>query len=235
MEHHPYLSRPVKDRFTRALFISLALHGALAAVVPLLPRYLASLAPPQVVTVSLAESDPTAPRSSIPAPVQPERRSSSLRNEMALPSPVEELSEESPEVEAATPDPPRQAISPDSSLYLGMTRGFFKSLSDGETLRGDVREYYFALVRKVNEQWWTAVGEKEVDAGRGEALVTILMKKDGEILDVRLVKSSESPEYDRMILDAVQAATPLPPLPDSYTGDYFQAPLRLMAPLGLLS
>ncbi|WP_298435204.1 energy transducer TonB [Geobacter sp.] len=122
-----------------------------------------------------------------------------------------------------------------SSLSLGMSRGFFRSLADGDTLRSDIKEYYFTLVQRINEQWWGVAEQRRTEPGRQEALVTIVLKRDGEILDVRLIKSSGNPEYDRMILNALQSATPLPPLPESYPGEYFQAPFRLVAPSGLLS
>jgi protein TonB len=138
-----------------------------------------------------------------------------------LPNPVEEVS----------PPPPQTT---DSSLSLGLTRGFFRSLADGETLRSDVRDYYFTLVERVNEQWWSVAGGTDVEPGQREALVTITLRKSGEIFDVRLVKSSGNDEYDRMIMDALQAASHLPPLPESYPGEFFQAPLRLLAPRGLL-
>lgn len=232
-QHQPLPHRPAGDRFLRTFALSLALHGAFAVTLPLLPRHNAGLNFSQAVTVSLADTQPVTPprlRTAYPATAV---TTPPVKREMTLPSPEEASSPEvppAPETAQAQPEPQAHR----SSLSLGMTRGFFRSLGDGETLRGDIREYYLTLVQRINEQWWSMGGEG-VEPGRHEALVTILMRKNGEILDIRLVRSSGNPDYDRMILNALQAATPLPPLPESYAGEYFQAPIRLMAPLGLFS
>lgn len=233
MEHHPPLYRPAKNLFAKALSLSLALHLAFAAVAALFPGRLASLAPESIVMVDLTDAgnqkSKEIPRTSAIRPASPPAK------QMVLPSPDEKpLADPSPipvEEEAPPPVPPQTNT---ASLSTGLTRGFFRSLADGETLRGDVREYYFDLVERVNEQWWAAASSAAMEPGRQEALVTITVRKNGELLDVRLVKSSGNDEYDRLIMDALQAASNLPPLPESYPGEFFQAPLRLMAPRGLL-
>lgn len=231
---HQLLNRPAADRFPRAVALSLALHGILAAMVPLLPRHNAGLDLSQAVTISLADTQPHTTTNLRTVPPEAPVTTPPVKREMALPSPTEASREE--EVPSA-PEAAQHQSEPQarrSSLSLGMTRGFFRSLGDGETLRGDIREYYLTLVQRINEQWWAMDG-KGVEPGKHEALVTIMMRKNGEILDIRLVRSSGNPDYDRMILNVLQAATPLPPLPESYAGEYFQAPVRLMAPLGLFS
>ena len=231
MEHSLHLNRPAKNLFARALTLSLALHLSFAAVAALFPGRLASLAPESIVMVDLTDAGAPLPgeiakqaASPRPAPLPPKQMTLPFPEEQALPASAPE-----PEV---SPPAPSQANT--ASLSIGLTRGFFRSLADGETLRGDVREYYFELVERVNEQWWTAATGTAMEPGRHEALVTITVRKNGELLDVRLVKSSGSDEYDRLIMDALLAASNLPPLPESYPGDFFQAPLRLMAPRGLL-
>jgi len=232
MEHPQHLNRTTRNLFARALTLSLALHLSLAAVAALFPPRLESLLVPEsIVMVDL--TDPAPPRSGeIVTPTASQTATPSSPKQMMLPSAVEEaLPVPEPETEAPRPSPPQANA---ASLSLGLTRGFFRSLADGETLREDVREYYFELVERVNAQWWATATSAAMEPGRHEALVTITVRKSGELLDVRLVKSSGSTEYDRLIMDALQAASNLPPLPESYPGEFFQAPLRLMAPRGLL-
>uniref|UniRef100_A0A831UAC2 TonB C-terminal domain-containing protein n=1 Tax=Geobacter metallireducens TaxID=28232 RepID=A0A831UAC2_GEOME len=233
MEHPQHLNRPAKNLFARALTLSLALHLFLAAVAALFPGRLARLAPESIVMVDLADPGPprtgeiVTPAASRPAaPSPPKQMALPSAEEKALPASVPE-----PETEAPPPVTPQTNT---ASLSIGLARGFFRSLADGETLREDVREYYFELVERVNAQWWATAAGSAMEPGRREALVTITVRKSGELLDVRLVKSSGSEEYDRLIVDAIQAASNLPPLPESYPGEFFQAPLRLMAPRGLL-
>lgn len=231
MEHHSACHRHARERLPRALFLSLALHGALAAAILGLPRAHSPFDTLSTVTVDLSErNELSAPTTSQLAPEK--RAVAAVRRAMALPDPAEKTGEEQPQ--QPLPPPPAAHEANTSSLSLGMSRGFFRSLADGDTLRSDIKEYYFTLVQRINEQWWAVAGQTKAEVGRREALVTVVLKRNGEVLDVRLLKSSGSPEYDRMILNALQAA-PLPPLPDSYPGEFFQAPFRLMAPLGLFS
>jgi len=232
MEHHPPLYQP-RNLFAKSLTLSLALHLALAVVAVLFPGRLARLAPERIIMVDLSDASTPLPQVSRKTTAA-KPPASIAQPQMVLPSPTEKILPTPPptHVEEVSPQPLPQATG--SSLSLGLTRGFFRSLADGETLRGDVREYYFALVERVNEQWWSAASDTDVEPGRREALVTITVRKSGEIFDVRLVRSSGNDEYDRMIMDALQAASHLPPLPASYPGEFFQAPLRLMAPRGLL-
>lgn len=227
------LHRPAKNLFARTLILSLALHLAFAMVAALLPGRLGHLTPESIVMVDLSDvatpvSKVSPKASAVQSPVSP------FRKQMVLPSPDDTILPAPPPtpVEEVTATAPPQANA--STLSVGLTRGFFRSLADGETLRGDVREYYFELVERVNEQWWEAASGTAMEPGRQEALVTITVRKSGELLDVRLVKSSGNNEYDRLIVDTLQEASNLPPLPDSYPGEFFQAPLRLMAPRGLL-
>ncbi|AJE03315.1 energy transducer TonB [Geobacter pickeringii] len=230
MEHHSAFHRHTGERLPRALLLSLALHGALAATILVLPRAQSTLNTLSTVTVDLSDrNDLSAPSTSRVA-AHDRRSVTAVRPAMALPTPAEKIVEE----QSQPPSPPPANEAKPSSLSLGMSRGFFRSLADGETLRSDIKEYYFTLVQRINEQWWSVAGQAETGPGKREALVTVVLKRNGEIFDVRLLKSSGSPEYDRLILNALQAA-PLPPLPDSYPGEFFQAPFRLMAPLGLLS
>lgn len=234
MENHSPLSRPANNPLVRALTLSVALHLAFVIVAMLLPGRLVRYNPEHIVMVDL--TDATHPvQQQEPREITSVKPSAvNMQQQMVVPDPsdmVVPLPQPIPE-EEVSPPPPAQAN--DSSLSLGLTRGFFRSLADGETLRSDVREYYFALVERVNEQWWTTAARTDMELGRREALVTITVRKSGEIFDVRLLKSSGNDDYDRMIVDALQAASNLPPLPESFPGEFFQAPLRLMAPRGLL-
>ncbi|MBT1075905.1 energy transducer TonB [Geobacter grbiciae] len=233
MEHHPHLHRPARTLFVGTLVLSLALHLSFAALASLFPGRLTGLASESIVMVDLTDAaapltKPPVGATAVQRPVSPAQKQMVLPTpeEKALPAPSPTPMEELP-----PPVPPQTSV---SSLSVGLTRGFFRSLADGETLRGDVREYYFELVERVNEQWWDAASGTGMEPGRQEALVTITVRKNGELLDVRLIRSSGNDQYDRLIMDTLQAASNLPPLPDSYPGEFFQAPLRLMAPRGLL-
>ncbi len=120
----------------------------------------------------------------------------------------------------------------EASLGLGMTSGYFTSIGDGDTLRDDIREYYFEMLRRVNEKWW--LNSDGHGKGRRSAVFYLVIARDGKIIDRMLVESSGNPACDKAMLQALEAASPLPPLPETYRGDFFQAPLRFNLPLNLL-
>lgn len=120
-----------------------------------------------------------------------------------------------------------------ASLGLGITRGFFRSLAEGETLRDDIRMYYFSLLQNINEKWWL---DKNIDRkGIREVVMNIIVARNGEIVAKQLIRGSGNAAYDKAVLNALEAAGPLPPLPENYNGDFFQAPIRLVPPLNLLA
>ncbi|GAB7026079.1 energy transducer TonB [Geotalea toluenoxydans] len=119
------------------------------------------------------------------------------------------------------------------SVGLGATRGYFRSLGDGETLREDIQAYYFELLQNINEKWWL---DKDIDRmGIKEVVMNIVIARDGTIVAKELVHSSGNTGYDKAVLKALAGAGSLPPLPETYNGDFFLAPIRLVAPLNLLA
>ncbi|KAF0218920.1 MAG: hypothetical protein FD174_2436 [Geobacteraceae bacterium] len=120
-----------------------------------------------------------------------------------------------------------------ASMGFGITNGHFSSLADGKTLREDMREYYLTMLQRFNEKWWL---DKNVTLGgvRG-AVILVSIARDGSIADKNLLQSSGNQANDRALLQALEAAGPLPPLPKTYEGNYFKAPLRFVAPLNLMA
>lgn len=148
--------------------------------------------------------------------------------EPEVPAPAVNEEQATQNTAATTPEELRK-----NSIGLGLTNGYFSGIGEGETLRDDVREYYFTMLQQINEKWWLQPGSRQGAAGN--AVVNLLIARDGVIVRSFLVQGSGNPVFDRQILQAVAAANPLPPLPESYQGDLFVAPLRFKAPLSLMS
>lgn len=119
-----------------------------------------------------------------------------------------------------------------ASFGLGLMNGHFSTLADGRSLRDDMREYYLDMLRTINEKWWVDGGHFE---GARGAIINIVVARNGEIVNARVIQSSGNPQYDRTVLKSLQAASPVPPLPEHFVGGYFTAPIRFNAPLNLLS
>ena len=153
------------------------------------------------------------------AEVAPEQVSEAAKLERAVASSLRNA--------AQTPD----AVH-DSSIGLGMISGHFASFAEGESLKADIKVYYFSLMRRINEVWWTS------SAPRGffgnAAAVNLVISREGKVLACELLESSGSREQDKALLAAVKAAEPLPPLPRSYLSPTFNAPIRFVPPLRLM-
>lgn len=120
----------------------------------------------------------------------------------------------------------------ENSIGIGMTSGYFGSFAEGETLRDDIRVYYFELMRRINEAWW--LQSKGNPPVARNASLTLLISREGKIVACELLQGSGNPSQDQLLLSAVKKAGPLPPLPRTYTGNLFTAPIRFVPPLNLM-
>jgi protein TonB len=219
--------------FGRILAVSLILH-VLAALPFFLPRH-GRFGAATVAYLDLDMEMGHPPRSLI----NPAKPAVTEKNEPPVPSPatpvtplsaldkLQEHTQKSLDTATAQPAPIQEA-----SLGLSITSGYFSSIGEGETLRDDIREYYFEMLRRINEKWW--LNRESHLAVRKGAVIYLVIARNGAIVDRMLAESSGNPVCDRAMLHTLEAAGPLPPLPDTYRGDFFQAPLRFNMPLNLL-
>ena len=120
-----------------------------------------------------------------------------------------------------------------TAIGLGLTKGYFRGLGDGGTLREGIKGYYLEMLQGINEKWWL---DQQLDKRNlAPVVVNITVARNGEIIGSEIMKGSGNPRYDKAVLAALLAASPLPPLPPSYEGESFQAPIRLVPPLNLMA
>jgi TonB family protein len=120
----------------------------------------------------------------------------------------------------------------ESSIGLGMVSGHFASFAQGESLKDEIRVYYFSLMRRINEAWWTNGANK--GSFVNSASVHLSISREGKLLACELIESSGNREQDKMLIEAIKKAEPLPPLPASYRWPTFDAPIRFVPPLRLM-
>lgn len=120
----------------------------------------------------------------------------------------------------------------ESSIGLGMISGHFASFAQGESLKDEIRVYYFELMRRINEVWWTTGATK--GSFVAAASVNIMISRDGTIVGCELLESSGNREQDQTLLRSIKLAEPLPPLPLSFPQRTFNAPIRFVPPLRLM-
>lgn len=171
-------------------------------------------------------------------PEMPDRQTvppPSANREAAPPEPQQAT--ESPPAEetpprTALPEPAQEKIAT-SRLGLGMMYGYVNSLAEGATLRDDVRDYYFRMVERINDAWWKLAEQGAGEPMAHDGFVEVVLARDGALLECRVRGSSGSRTVDRLFVQAVRNAAPLPPLPEHFPYDIFSAPLRIVRPSNL--
>lgn len=231
MEHY----RRPGAYFGRMLAISLVVHVAFFLLL-LTPRH-GQVTVPRFASIDLSMVEP-APQASQPAetkvPVETEKTIPEPSPEtppQPAPTEFEKLQHEAREAvktAGATPETVGQA-----SLALGITSGYFSSLAEGQSLHADIRDYYFNILRSINEKWWVANAGHS--GARARAMISVVIGREGNVLKAEIVRGSGSYSYDRSLLKALEAASPFPPLPAEYRMAFFEAPLVFNPPLNLMA
>jgi periplasmic protein TonB len=223
--------------FALGIAASVILH-LICTIALFLPQ--GSPAPPSVTYIDLSMAQRPAPMTAPPKEAAPEKVAQKPELPLVPDTPL--APEPHPEAQQLKAVPDQPAVTQDTKVEeqrsrttfgLGLTKGYFKSLGDGETLREGVKGYYLEMLQGINEKWWL---DQQLDKRRIDSIVVnVTVARNGEIVGSKIMMSSGNPRYDRAVLSALTAASPLPPLPASYEGEFFQAPIRLVPPLHLMA
>ena len=216
-----------------ALALSLALHIGAALLIIVAGGFSTGEKTPQHFII---QDIALTPSISAPAPAMVAPPSETVPAQtIPTPAPIQETGQP-PAQESATTQAPQPSDSSkkvgvlmSTPLGLGMTHGYFSGLADGKTLRDNIRSYYFDMVEKINREWWDKAGLLK-EPLRQDGIFELLLQRDGTIISVRMLQSSGSNEADRLLMDIIRKASPLPPLPSTYELDMFRVPIRIKAP-----
>jgi len=220
--------RHALDIFVCTIVISVILHLAASTVLLLPNRYSAAPAAPLFVELESVAAPAETPKQQAEQPENPP-----LPPPEALPQPTPE----SAKLEQAVASSLQKAVETpaavhESSIGLGIISGHFASFAQGESLKDEIRVYYFELMRRINEVWWTTGATK--GSFVATAAVNIMISRDGTLVGCDLLESSGSREQDQALLESIKKAAPLPPLPQSFPQRTFNAPIRFVPPLRLM-
>lgn len=218
------------DLFAGAVVMSLVLHLAASVVVVLPGRLVRTAGAPLMLELRNLQTLPESSPGPLPEPAAPDSEETS---ELSEPEPAPAMAQ----LEAAVSRSLRRAAETpaaahESAIGLGMISGRFTSFAEGATLKDDIKTYYFALMRRINEVWWT--GAAATSSFSAAASVSLVISRSGRLLDCELLESSGSSEQDRLLLAVIKAAEPLPPLPAEFPESTFSAPIRFVPPLRLM-
>ena len=224
--------------FLRMLSLSILLHLVLTPLIYLPGKRTGGVPFSSMIAVDLdtVPSPPTQPPQPEPAPPAEAVPAEPVTPPLQKPVPntpatdAERLNEHVREAVAGGKDQPE--LLEQSSLGLGLSLGYFSSLAEGRTLRDDIKQYYFDMLRKVNEQWWLT-GTGSIRTPR-IPIITVVLARNGDLVERFIEQGSGDREYDRKILQALDAAAPFPPLPPAYRDPFFKVPIRMVAPLNFM-
>lgn len=220
--------RHTLDIFVCTIVISVILHLAASTVLLLPGRYSAAPAVPVFVELESMAEPAESPQQEAEQPENPP---------LPQPQPLPQSTPESVKMEQAIENSLRRAVQTpaavhENSIGLGMISGHFASFAQGESLKDEIRVYYFELMRRINEVWWTTGATK--GSFVATATVNIMISRDGTVVGCDLLESSGSREQDQALLESIKKAEPLPPLPQSFPQRTFNAPIRFVPPLRLM-
>lgn len=229
--------RLTKAERSRALVVSLVLHGLVVGLVWGWPKLFAE-SPREFEFVSMVFVPPTALGAEEPPPppppppeVTPTETPPPEPEPVKAPEPViedvpvlkTEKKDPKPEPPPPAPAPPPPAPPPpqDPPKRRGNLFGNpLGSTSESTTLGVEdpnfTYSYYLDRVRaQISRQWLRPPVGGEIE----QALVHFRIQRDGALTELRLVQKSGSERFDQAALLAVKAAAPLPPLPKGYKED----------------
>jgi len=173
---------------------------------------------------SLSAQVKPAPAAPVPPPAMTSAAPTAARE---TEPPVQEPPSSQPSESTARPGNEGGLMS--TPLGLGMTHGYFSGLSDGRSLRDDIRGYYFEMVEKINREWWDKAGLLK-EPLQQDGIFELLIQRDGTIVSTRTLRGTGSNEADRLLTEIIRKSSPLPALPSTYDQGLFQAPLKVKAP-----
>ena len=94
----------------------------------------------------------------------------------------------------------------------------------------DIRKQaYVERVRtRITNAWHLPMMQRTAQGLQAVALLTI--DREGQVIRYQLLRSSGSQPFDASLQRAVQASSPLPPLPETYSGEILQAEIHFTPP-----
>lgn len=95
--------------------------------------------------------------------------------------------------------------------------------SAGAGLESKYPAYYGIIRDRVQQNWIYPPGAKDSHAA---VIISLKIARSGKILDASVEKSSGNPVFDESLLSAVWKASPFPPLPAEFEGNYLETGLR---------
>lgn len=107
-----------------------------------------------------------------------------------------------------------------------------QQISRGKNLpfSNEMMRYHMDVLDAVKTSW--RIPEELSSKKDLQTLVTIMIRKDGRIVDLKVDKGSGNRAYDESIVRALRAAEPLPAIPAALNTDFVELGFRFMPDTG---
>jgi len=141
------------------------------------------------------------------------------KNKKALHSPKPPVDYQDPELRTANTDQKTQAASP----VPWSTQSDSAVQQDDEEIGLAQKLYYTEVWNAIRNQWALP---PLLQSSKLEAVVILVVRRDGRILDIRFEKKSGNEVFDDSVIRAVKKANPLPPFPEIYSPQQVEIGVR---------
>jgi len=193
---------------------------------------------PSAVETEVRQPEPVQATEKIPTPAPTPASASS-------PTPAPTQVAAAPPGNAPAAAQPRTAASRNSSQAAERARetienlraqsgaqGTSTSQSQGSVAAGMqellLRTYEQRVRARITNAWHLPIPEKMAQGLQAIALLTI--DREGQVIRYELTSSSGNPSFDASLRRAVQASSPLPELPETYSGEILEAEIHFTPP-----
>ena len=95
----------------------------------------------------------------------------------------------------------------------------------GSVLEAKLNDYYSLIWAKIKKEWTLPenLPKGKIDL---EAIIVVIIEKDGKVQKSWFEKRSGNGLYDQMAMRAIKKAEPFPPIPKEFSDDTFEFGIR---------
>ena len=103
----------------------------------------------------------------------------------------------------------------------GIPSGQFSQTVLGQQEGYDIAPWVKGVVDKIRNNWTLPPIDESLAIG--EVKIHVIFGKQGELVSIKIVESSDFQAFDRTAIGAIHSGVPFPPLPDDFPSDRLEA------------
>jgi len=194
----------------KPFFISLGIHIGLIFLLYVAALFSSPMKPPQkIYSVRILAAPQPEPKKESTKVEQPEKEQKP-KPQKPKPKVIKKVTKKSKKKKPK----PKPESSRRRQTSKTLAQGTASVQIEGKNFTDDF--YLNLIITKIANNWLNPLrGGRKISA-----VVYFRIQRDGTVTDIKLEKSSGNSLFDQSALRAVMAASPLPALPESYTGDF---------------